>query len=90
MIERKNWKDYTPQEKELMKTAVMYASDDTPFPPEYAAAFLGKSLHTLQAWRSNKTDMLRYSKIGGGVVYLKRHLKEFIEANQRLSTTTAA
>lgn len=86
MIQRKKWADYTPAEIENMKTAVMYASDDTPFSQEYAAAYLGKSSSTLQYWRSHKTDMLRYSKIGGGIVYLKRHLKEFIEQNQRLST----
>lgn len=89
MIPRKQWAQYTPAEIETMKTAVMYASDDTPFSPEYAAAYLGVSSSTLQYWRCHKTMSIPYSKFGKAVVYLKKHLREFVDNRQRFSTAVA-
>ena len=62
MIAKKSWAKYTPQEKDLMRTAVIHAPPTAPFSPEYAAAYLGKSSSTLQHMRSHVTDGIRYSK----------------------------
>lgn len=81
MIPKKPWNKYTEQEKEVMRTAVLYAPPDTPFTPEYAAAYLGKSSSTLQYIRSHVTDGITYSKIGGHIRYLKRDLDRYLERN---------
>jgi hypothetical protein len=81
MIAKKPWAKYTAQEKELMRTAVVHAPPTSPFPPEYAAAYLGKSSSTLQHMRSHSSDGIVYSKIGGHVVYRKKDLDDYIEKN---------
>lgn len=81
MIAKKSWAKYTPQEKDLMRTAVIHAPPTAPFSPEYAAAYLGKSSSTLQHMRSHVTDGIRYSKLGGHIRYLKRDLDAYIESH---------
>lgn len=81
MIAKKSWAKYTSQEKELMRTAVIHAPPTAPFPPEYAAAYLGKSSSTLQYMRSHVTNGIRYSKLGGHIRYLKKDLDAYIESH---------
>jgi len=83
MIERKPWSKYTPQEIEQMRIAVMYAPPGTPFTPEYAAAYLGKSSSTLQYIRSHRPNEIKYSKIGGHVRYLKKHLDDYLNESMK-------
>lgn len=83
MIERKPWSKYTAQEIEQMRVAVMYAPPETPFTPEYAAAYLGKSSSTLQYIRSHRPNEIEYSKVGGHVRYIKKHLDEYLAKSTR-------
>ncbi|WP_230656964.1 helix-turn-helix domain-containing protein [Psychrobacter sp. I-STPA10] len=78
MIPKKPWAQYTEQEKEIMRTAVMHAPPDAPFSPEYAAAYLGKSSSTLQYMRCHQSDGIKFSKVGRHVLYKKKHLDEYI------------
>ncbi|MGM8908969.1 helix-turn-helix domain-containing protein [Psychrobacter sp. 1U1] len=87
MTRRKNWSLYTHEEIESMKKSVTEAHPNTPFSPEYAAAYLGKSISTLQYMRCHKSDGIIYSKVGGHIVYRKKHLEEYLNKFEKLFCT---
>lgn len=43
-----------------------------------AAAYLGIKAHTLDQWRSDKTNVIPYYKIGGRVFYRQEDLDEYL------------
>lgn len=88
MIKKKPWNSYTEQEKLFMKDVVTNSTSDTPFSPEYAAAYLGKSVYTLQYMRCHSTDSITYSKVGRHVIYRKKHLDEYINRSVYSSTSS--
>lgn len=79
MSPKKGWCQYSEEEKTLMRQAVVNANSDTPFPPKYAAAYLGKSLSTLQHMRCHQTDGIKYIKVGGHIIYRRRDLDEYLD-----------
>lgn len=81
MIPKKPWSKYTDQEKQVMRSEVIHAPPTAPFPPEYAAAYLGKSSSTLQHMRSHVTNGIAYSKLGGHIRYIKKDLDAYIESH---------
>lgn len=87
MIKRKAWTSYTEEEKQMMKNTVSDSDPSTPFSPDYAAAYLGKSFHTLQYMRCHHSNTIIYSKIGRHVVYRKKHLDEYLDNSLHSSTS---
>lgn len=86
-MSNKKWSSYTKEEKNHMRTEVIKAGEDDFFPPQYAAAYLGKSPSTLQYWRCNKSkDTITYIKAGRHILYKKKHLDEYLERCERLCT----
>lgn len=51
-----------------------------------AAEYLGLSEPTLRSWRSRGTGDLKYTKIGGRVVYRRADLDKYIREHSRTST----
>ena len=88
MLRRKNWSDYTQFEKDMMKKVVIEADLDTPFTSEYAAAYLGKSVSTLQYMRCHQSNAIIYSKTGHHVLYRKRHLDQYIDDCKKSCTSS--
>lgn len=88
ILKKKRWSEYTSDELEFMREAVANASPATPFSPEYAAAYLRKSVNTLQHMRCHKTDAITYSKIGGHVIYRRRHLDEYLDRCEKKCTSS--
>ena len=88
MSRKKNWSEYTDDEKELLKQKVIEADENTPFPPEFAAAYIGKSIHTLQHMRCHQSQAITYSKIGRHILYRKRHLDEYLDNCEQSSTSS--
>lgn len=84
---KKNWSEYTDDEKEMLRQKVIEAAPETPFPPEFAAAYIGKSLHTLQHMRCHQSQAITYSKVGRHVLYRKKHLDEYLDVCQRSCTS---
>lgn len=78
MIPRKGWSQYSEEEKSSMRQAVVNADENTPFPPKYAAAYLGKSISTLQHMRCHQSDGIKYIKVGGQIIYRRRDLDEYL------------
>lgn len=85
---RKRWSEYTSDELALMKDTVANASADTPFAPEYAAAYLNKSPSTLQYLRCHKSDAITYSKVGRHVIYRRKYLDEYLDRCEKKCTST--
>ena len=88
MIQRKQWSQYNDEEKALMKKDVMEAHEDTPFPPEYAASYLGKSPSTLQHMRCQQSYGITYSKIGGHVIYRRKYLDKYLDKCEKSCTAS--
>lgn len=88
MIQRKQWSQYNDEEKALMKKEVIEAHEDTPFPSEYAASYVGKSTSTLQHMRCHQSKGITYSKVGGHVIYRKRHLDAYLDRCERSCTSS--
>lgn len=88
IFKRKKWSEYTSDELALMRETVANASPATPFSPEYAAAYLRKSISTLQYMRCHKTDAITYSKVGGHVIYRRRHLDEYLDRCEKKCTSS--
>lgn len=88
MSRKKTWSAYTDDEKELLKQKVIEAAPETPFPPEFAAAYIGKSLHTLQHMRCHQSDAIKYSKVGRHILYRKKHLDEYLDNCEQSSTSS--
>lgn len=87
MISRKKrWSDYSNDELALMKDTVAKSDINTPFSPEYAASYLGRSPSTLQHMRSHRSDGITYSKIGGHILYRKKHLDEYLDRCEKSRT----
>ena len=86
MIRRKNWSLYTHNEIKSMKKSVTEAHPDTPFSPEYAASYIGKSPSTLQHMRCHQSNGIVYSKVGGHVIYRKRHLDNYLDRCEKSFT----
>lgn len=87
MSRKKTWSAYTDDEKELLRQKVIEAAPETPFSPEFAAAYIGKSLHTLQHMRCHQSDAITYSKAGRHVLYRKKHLDEYLDGCQKSCTS---
>lgn len=87
-LKRKRWLDYTSEELALMKQMVEASSGDTPFSPEYAASYIGKSPSTLQHMRCHQSNGITYSKIGGHVVYRRKHLDEYLNRCEKSCTSS--
>ena len=83
MLPKKHWPDYSVEEIAEMRDEVIHAAPNTPFSPEYVAAYLGMSPSTLQKMRSYKTDGIAYSKIGGHVRYIKKNIDDYLQAGAR-------
>ena len=83
MVPKKPWPNYSLEEINEMREEVIRATPNTPFTPEYVAAYLGLSPSTLQKMRSYKTDGIAYSKIGGHVRYLKKSIDDYLQAGTR-------
>ncbi|WP_198334120.1 MerR family transcriptional regulator [Psychrobacter namhaensis] len=88
MYRKKTWSEYTDDEKEVLRQKVIEAAPETPFPPEFAAAYIGKSLHTLQHMRCHQSQAITYSKAGRHVLYRKRHLDEYLDNCEQSSTSS--
>lgn len=88
MYRKKTWSEYTDDEKEILKQKVIEAAPNTPFSPEFAAAHIGKSLHTLQHMRCHKSDAITYSKVGRHILYRKRHLDEYLDSCEKSCTSS--
>ena len=88
MYRKKTWAEYTDDEKELLKQKVSEADENTPFSPEFAAAYIGKSLHTLQHMRCHQSNTIIYSKVGRHVLYRKKHLDEYLDNCEQSSTSS--
>lgn len=86
MIKRKKDSDYSPHERDLMKNYVLNANRKEIVPPHYAGAFLGKTTRCLQDWRSNKSDMLPFHKLGHSIGYMVADLHNFAHNNKFLCT----
>ena len=86
-IKKKKWADYTHDELTLMKETVANASADTPFSPEYAAAYLNKSVNTLQYMRCHNSDAITYSKTGGHIVYRRKNLDAYLDKCEKKCTS---
>lgn len=87
MLRKKNWSEYTDYEKELLKKKVAEADENTPFSPEFAAAYIGKSLHTLQHMRCHQSNGITYSKVGRHVMYRKKHLDAYLDSCEKSCTS---
>lgn len=87
MLRKKNWSEYTDYEKELLKQKVAEADENTPFSPEFAAAYIGKSLHTLQHMRCHQSNGITYSKVGRHVIYRKKHLDAYLDSCEKSCTS---
>ena len=87
MLRKKSWSEYTDDEKEFLKQKVAEADENTPFSPEFAAAYIGKSLHTLQHMRCHQSDGITYSKVGRHVLYRKKHLDEYLDSCEKSCTS---
>lgn len=87
MLLKKTWSKYTDDEKETLKQKVIEAAPDTPFSPEFAAAYIGKSLYTLQHMRCHQSQAITYSKVGRHVLYRKRHLDEYLNSCEKSCTS---
>ncbi|WP_019672543.1 helix-turn-helix domain-containing protein [Psychrobacter lutiphocae] len=87
MLRKKNWSEYTNDEKELLKQKVAEADENTPFSPEFAAAYIGKSLHTLQHMRCHQSNGITYSKVGRHVMYRKKHLDAYLDSCEKSCTS---
>lgn len=88
MSRKKTWSEYTDEEKEVLRQKVIEAAPEAPFPPEFAAAYIGKSLHTLQHMRCHKSDTITYSKVGRHILYRKRHLDEYLDSCEKSCTSS--
>jgi len=88
MSRKKTWSAYTDNEKELLRQKVIEAAPETPFPPEFAAAYIGKSLHTLQHMRCHQSDAITYSKVGRHILYRKKHLDEYLDNCEKSCTSS--
>ena len=88
LARKKRWSDYSHDELALMKDTVAKSDINTPFSPEYAASYLGRSPSTLQHMRSHRSDGITYSKIGGHVVYRRRHLDEYLDRYEKKFTSS--
>ena len=88
MYRKKTWSEYTDDEKEILKQKVIEAAPNTPFSPEFAAAYIGQSLHTLQHMRCHKSDAITYSKVGRHILYRKRHLDEYLDSCEKSCTSS--
>lgn len=87
-MSRKKWSEYTDDEKEALRQKVIEAAPETPFPPEFAAAYIGKSLYTLQHMRCHQSNAITYSKVGKHVLYRKKHLDQYIDDYKRSCTSS--
>ena len=88
IFKRKKWSEYTSDELSFMRETVASASSDTPFPSEFAAAYLNKSTSTLQYMRCHRTDAITYNKVGGHVIYGRRHLDEYLDRCEKKCTSS--
>lgn len=88
MSRKKIWSDYTQVEIDTMRNAVVKADSNTPFTSEYAAAYLGKSPHTLQHMRCHQSNAITYSKIGRHVLYRKKYLDKYIDDCEKSCTSS--
>lgn len=86
-IQKKKWTDYTNDELASMKATVANAPADMPLSPDYAAAYLNKSVSTLQHMRCHKSDAITYSKVGGHVLYRRKHLDEYLNKCEKQCTS---
>lgn len=86
LARKKRWSDYSHDKLALMKNTVANASANTPFSPEYAASYLGRSPSSLQYMRCHQSDGITYSKIGGHILYRKKHLDEYLDRCEKSRT----
>lgn len=86
MITTKPWSQYTDEEKIWMKNVVVNAPASTPFSPSYAACYIGKTPSSLQYMRCNDSNGIVYSKVGGRVIYRKKHLDAYLDRCERSFT----
>ncbi|WP_201550909.1 MerR family transcriptional regulator [Psychrobacter fjordensis] len=86
MAQKKPWSQYTDEEKRSMKNAVVNAPASTPFSPSYAACYIGKTPSSLQYMRCHNSNGIVYSKVGGHVIYRKRHLDEYLDRCEKSFT----